>query len=144
MPEQVPELTDIEIAEEARRLLDQKNAEVAKLKKELAISKLHREAPADAESREEPWTPGVLIDPKGMSQLDLAKHFVKIQKYYNDCGKPERSPLGKQGVEVAEFFSQCIEESEDDPELFISAYQRNLGRDSQEALMAYNKIMKGG
>lgn len=137
--EESPEndLNDEEIAELANKEIKERDAEIAKLKKELAKAKLYSKADEEDEtpiSREECIK--VLDDPR-TTNYDYAQAVVNLVDLELADGKP--NPLGIKGQEVYNFFKDVLEECDGDKTRFPSIYQARIGADPTEIAMAYNK-----
>lgn len=135
--EEENELSDIEIAELANQELRKKNAEIDKLKKDLAKLKLLSTAEPDEEepiSREECIRR--ITDPR-TTNYDYAEAVIGLCDSEAEAGNP--SPLGEDGEEVYNFFKEIIEECDGDKSRFPAIYQARIGDDPKEIAMAYNK-----
>lgn len=131
------ELEDVEIAELANKEIRSKDAEIAKLKKDLAKAKLYSTA---EEEEEEPLTREECIKRLGDSRIsnyDYAEAVVGLVDSELSEGRP--NPLGKNGEEVYTFFKDVLEECGDDKSRFTSIYQARLGADDPSTAMAYKK-----
>ena len=131
------ELEDVEIAELANKEIRGKDAEIAKLKRDLAKAKLYSTA---EEEEEEPLTREECIRRLGDSRTtnyDYAEAVVGIVDLELSEGRP--NPLGKNGEEVYNFFKDVLEECGDDKSRFTSIYQARLGADDPSTAMAYKK-----
>lgn len=134
---QEEELTDEEIAVLANKKLREKDAEIEKLKKDLARAKLLSKADDEEEdplSREECIE---RISNSRTSNYDYAEAVIGLVD--DELSKGNPNPLGKDGDEVYEFFKNCIEECDGDKSRFPSIYQARLGADDKSIAMAYNK-----
>ena len=128
-------LTDIEIAELANQELRKKDAELAKLKKELAQAKLYSVA---EDEEPEVLTRDECIKRLGNNRItnyDYAETVCNLVDIEKADGKP--NPLGKNGEEVYKFFKDVVEECGDDKSRFPSVYQARLGNDDTQTAMAY-------
>ena len=131
------ELEDVEIAELANKEIRGKDAEIAKLKRDLAKAKLYSTA---EEEEEEPLTREECIkrlEDSRTTNYDYAEAVVGIVDLELSEGKP--NPLGKNGEEVYNFFKDVLEECGDDKSRFTSIYQARLGADDPSTAMAYKK-----
>lgn len=131
------ELEDVEIAELANKEIRSKDAEIAKLKKDLAKAKLYSTVEED---EEEPLTREECIKRLGDSRIsnyDYAEAVVGLVDLELSEGRP--NPLGKNGDEVYTFFKDVLEECGDDKSRFPSIYQARLGADDPSTAMAYKK-----
>ena len=131
------ELEEVEIAEHANKEIRNKNAEIAKLKKDLAKAKLYSTA---EEEEEEPLTREECVKRLSDSRTtnyDYAEAVVGIVDLELSEGRP--NPLGKNGEEVYNFFKDVLEECGDDKSRFTSIYQARLGADDPSTAMAYKK-----
>ena len=133
----VEEMEEVEIAELANKEIRSKDAEIAKLKRDLAKAKLYSTA---EEEEEEPLTREECIKRLGDScttNYDYAEAVVGLVDLELAEGRP--NPLGKNGEEVYNFFKDVIEECGDDKSRFTSIYQARLGADDPSTAMAYKK-----
>lgn len=131
------ELEEVEIAELANKEIRSKDAEIAKLKKDLAKAKLYSTA---EEEEEEPLTREECVKRLSDSRTtnyDYAEAVVGIVDLELSEGRP--NPLGKNGEEVYNFFKDVLEECGDDKSRFTSIYQARLGADDPSTAMAYKK-----
>ena len=131
------ELEDVEIAELANKEIRGKDAEIAKLKKELAKAKLYSMA---EEEEKEPLTREECIKrlgSSGISNYDYAEAVIGLVDIELANGNP--NPLGKNGEEVYTFLKDVIEECGDDKSRFPSIYQARLGADDPSTAIAYKK-----
>ena len=131
------ELEDVEIADLANKEIRSRDAEIAKLKKDLAKAKLYSTA---EEEEEEPLTREECIKRLGDSRIsnyDYAEAVVGLVDCELSEGRP--NPLGKNGEEVYTFFKDVLEECGDDKSRFTSIYQARLGADDPSTAMAYKK-----
>ena len=131
------ELEEVEIAELANKEIRNKDAEIAKLKKDLAKAKLYSTA---EEEEEEPLTREECVKRLSDSRTtnyDYAEAVVGIVDLELSEGRP--NPLGKNGEEVYNFFKDVLEECGDDKSRFTSIYQARLGADDPSTAMAYKK-----
>lgn len=136
--EQEQELTDIEIAELANKELKNKEAEIVKLKKELAKQKLY------SKYDEEDDTPKLtkeqnleLINNPNVCDYDRMEAFCNL----SDIEIEEKgvSSFGPQAEEITSFIRGCLEDCEGDKSKFHSIYQARIGNDSPEIAFAYSK-----
>lgn len=135
--EQEEELSEIEIAELANKELKSRDAEIAKLKKELAQAKLYSTVDGEEEepmSREECIK---VLASDSTTNYDYAQAVINLVDLELAEGNP--NPLGQDGQEVYDFFKGCIEECGDDKSRFTSIYQSRLGADDKSVAMAFNK-----
>lgn len=133
--EQEQEMDDIELAELANQELRKKEAEIAKLKKDLAKAKLYSEAEDEEEetlSREECIR---RLSDGRTTNYDYAEAVVNLVDL--ELAEGHANPLGKNGKEVYDFFKDCIEECGDDKSRFTSIYQSKLGADDPQIALAY-------
>lgn len=131
------ELEDVEIADLANKEIRSRDAEIAKLKKDLAKAKLYSKA---EEEEEEPLTREECVKRLSDSRTtnyDYAEAVVGIVDLELSEGRP--NPLGKNGEEVYNFFKDVLEECGDDKSRFTSIYQARLGADDPSTAMAYKK-----
>ena len=131
------ELEDVEIADLANKEIRSRDAEIAKLKKDLAKAKLYSTA---EEEEEEPLTREECVKRLSDSRTtnyDYAEAVVGIVDLELSEGRP--NPLGKNGEEVYNFFKDVLEECGDDKSRFTSIYQARLGADDPSTAMAYKK-----
>lgn len=131
------ELEDVEIADLANKEIRSRDAEIAKLKKDLAKAKLYSTA---EEEEEEPLTREECVKRLSDSRTtnyDYAEAVVGIVDLELSEGRP--NPLGKNGEEVYNFFKDVLEECGDDKNRFTSIYQARLGADDPSTAMAYKK-----
>ena len=131
------ELEEVEIAELANKEIRSKDAEIAKLKRDLAKAKLYSTA---EEEEEEPLTREECVKRLSDSRTtnyDYAEAVVGIVDLELSEGRP--NPLGKNGEEVYNFFKDVLEECGDDKSRFTSIYQARLGADDPSTAMAYKK-----
>ena len=138
--EQQEELSEIEIAELANQELKKKNAEIAKLKRELAQKKLYSTATDEEEtlmSREE--CINVISDPNAIN-YDYAESVCRLVDIELDEG--HANPLGEDGQDVYDFFKEVLEECGDDKSRFTAIYQARIGADDKTAVMAYKNATK--
>lgn len=134
------EVNDVELAELANKEIRARDVEIAKLKKELAKSKLYSTAEEDTDepmSREE--CINIISDPHS-SNYDYAVGVVGLVEAELAAGRP--NPLGADGDAVYNFFKDVIEECGDDKSRFCSIYQARLGADSATTTAAYKKRKK--
>lgn len=130
-------LSDLEIAELANAELRKKDAELAKVRKELAQAKLYsiaEEEETESLSREE------CIKRLGNNRItnyDYAKAVIALVDIEKEDGKP--NPLGKNGEEVYTFLKDVLDECGDDKSRFTSIYQSLIGNDDAQIAMAYSK-----
>lgn len=123
------DLTDEEIAILANKKLKEKDEELKKAKKEIAKLKLL--STADSENEEEPKLSKedcikVIGDGK-TNNYDYANAVIRLREIELEDGKPD--PLGKNGEQVAKFFSDVIEECGDNKSKFTYIYQAKIGED---------------
>ena len=133
-------LTDIEIAELANNELKKKQAEIDKLKKELAKQKLLSTAPDEEEetlSKEECLK---RINDDRVSNYDYAEAVCGLVDIAREEGQP--NPLGRDGDKVYDFFKDVLEECDGDKNRFPSVYQARIGNDDPSVAMAYNRRNK--
>ena len=131
------EMEEVEVAELANKEIRKKDAEIAKLKRDLAKAKLYSTAEEEAD---EPLTREECIKRLGdshISNYDYAEAVVGLVELELSEGRP--NPLGKNGEEVYTFFKDVIEECGDDKSRFPSIYQARLGADDPSTAMAYKK-----
>ena len=131
------EMEEVEIAELANKEIRSKDAEIAKLKRDLAKAKLYSTAEED---EEEPLTREECVKRLGDSRIsnyDYAEAVVGLVDLELAEGRP--NPLGKNGDEVYAFFKDVLEECGDDKSRFTSIYQARLGADDPSTAMAYKK-----
>lgn len=131
------EMEEVEIAELANKEIRSKDAEIAKLKRDLAKAKLYSKA---EEEEEEPLTREECVKRLGDSRIsnyDYAEAVVGLVDIELAEGRP--NPLGKNGDEVYAFFKDVLEECGDDKSRFTSIYQSRLGADDPTTAMAYKK-----
>ena len=131
------ELSEVEIAELANKEIKTRDAEIAKLKKELAQAKLYSVAEDEEEltlSREECIK---RLSDSRISNYDYAEAVVGLVDLELADGKP--NPLGVNGKEVYDFFKDVLEECGDDKSRFTAVYQAKLGNDDPQVAMAYKK-----
>ena len=131
------EMEEVEIAELANKEIRSKDAEIAKLKRDLAKAKLYSTA---EEEEEEPLTREECVKRLGDSRIsnyDYAEAVVVLVDLELAEGRP--IPLGKNGDEVYAFFKDVLEECGDDKSRFTSIYQSRLGADDPTTAMAYKK-----
>ena len=135
---QEQEMSDIEIAELANKELKTRNAEIAKLQRELAKAKLYQNTDGETEeqfmSKEECLK---VIGDKKTSDYDYINATVELCKRCEENGEP--NPLGKDGDKVAEFFKDCLEECGGDKSKFIPVYQSKIGADDVKFTMRNNR-----
>lgn len=129
------DLNDIEIAELANNELKKKEAEIAKLKRDLAKEKLFSVAPNE---EDEVVTREDCIRKLGdnhISNYDYAKTIVDFANLEESEGRP--NPLGSDGEKVCDFLKDVIEECNDDKSRFCSVYQSKIGNDNPQSAMGY-------
>lgn len=131
------ELNDIEIAELANKELKARDAEIEKLKRDLAKAKLYQQA-TDEEpelmSKEECVK---AISNPSISNYDYAKAVCDL---VDNCkANGEANPLGEDGDEVYEFLREVIDNCGGDKSRFPSIYQSMIGADDTKVAAAYNK-----
>lgn len=135
--EQEEELTDIEIAELANKEIKQRDAEIAKLTKDLAKVKLLSVAEDEEEepiSREECIK---RLSDSNTTNYDYAEAVCGLVDAELSEGKA--NPLGKNGKVVYDFFKECLEECGDDKSRFTSIYQAKIGSDDAKVAAAYKR-----
>lgn len=134
---QEEQLTDIEIAELANQELRKKNAEIEKLKKDLAKAKLL--------STVEPEEKSTLTKEECITRLfnDRTTNYDYAEAVVNlvdiELSEDRPNPLGTNGEEVYNFFKDCLEECGDDKSRFTAVYQAKIGADDAKVAMAYKK-----
>lgn len=134
------QMDDIEVAEEAARLLREKDAENAKLKKELARSKLYRTV--DTEEEKVPTREDYLkvLSDSRTTNYDYAEAVVGLRKLELAEGNPD--PLGEDGADVSAFFESVLKECKGDKTAFPALYSARLGKDLPEDAAAYKKALQ--
>lgn len=132
---------DLSMAELANKELNAKDEEIAKLKKQLAKSKLYSTA---TEEEDEPMSKeeAIKVITSGKaSNYDFAEATCAIVDRELEEGNP--NPLGENGDEIRDFLGKCIEECDGNKSRFTAIYQARIGKDDNKSAMAYNKIVKG-
>lgn len=136
--EQEQELTDIEIAELANKELKNKEAEIAKLKKELAKQKLYSKYDEEEDTpkltKEENWK---IVNNPNVHDYDRMEALCNL----SDIEIEEKgvSSFGPQAKEITEFIRSCLEDCNGDKSKFYSIYQARIGNDPPEIALAYSK-----
>ena len=135
------ELSDLEIAELANKELRKRDAEISKLKKDLAQLKLLSTADTDEEVPDMSVEDArkVLFDSRS-TNYDIMKAVSVIAENEVNEGRP--NPLGKDGEEVKQFIDDCLEECGDDKSRFTQIYQAAIGNDPPEIAAAWKKRNK--
>lgn len=139
MQEEEEQLSDIEIAELARKKLNEKDDEIAKLKKDLAREKLLSNGSEDNDepvrmSKEECLK---IINDPSVCNYDYAVAVCDLVDNEKDEGQP--NPLGQDGDAVYSFFKDVIDSCDGDKGKFTAIYQAKLPQDDPKIAMAYNK-----
>lgn len=131
------EMDDVELAELANKELKKRDAEIAKLKKDLAKAKLYSEATDEEEETKLTKKECIsrIFDSKTCN-YDYAEAVINLVDIEKSEGK--QNPLGSNGDEVYDFLKQCIEDCDGDKNLFTSIYYSSLGKDDREVALAYN------
>ena len=140
--QQAQELTDIEIAELARQKLNEKDKEIANLKKDLAKQKLLTETPSEDEEDELPTKEECIktLGSSSTTNYDYAVAVCRLVDIETEEGRP--NPLGVNGDEVYKFFKGVIEDCNGDKSRFTSIYQAKIGNDRPEDVRAYTTSKK--
>lgn len=130
-------MSDIEIAQLANQEIRKRDEEIAKLRKDLAKSKLYYNA--DDEEQEHLTREECIsrLADNGTTNYDYAEAVIGLVEAELEAGRP--NPLGKRGDDVYNFLKDCIEECGDDKSRFVSIYQSKIGADSADIALAYNR-----
>ena len=136
------ELTDVELAELANKELRKRDEEIAKLKKELAVSKLYSKGTEEDETepvktREENYK--ILTDPNvyDYDRIEALCNLSDIQ-----IAETGHSAFGENAEEVTKFLRDCLDACDGDKSKFISVYQSRISADPPEVAFAWNKRNK--
>lgn len=130
------ELDDDEIAKLANKEIKARDAEIAKLKKELAKSKLYSKVDEDDEKPiTEEEVIKILSNPN-VSNYDYAQAVVDLCDIRESNGEP--NPLGddedSHGEDVYNLFKQVLEECDGDKTKFTAIYQSRLLPDDKKVV----------
>lgn len=133
--EQEEELSDIEIAELANKEIKARDAEIAKLKKDLAKAKLLSQDEGDEPqimSKEDCFK---ILGSDNECAYDVARAVVDL---YDNCIEEgnENPMVVEYGQEVRDFFEDCLNECGDNKSKFIAVYQAKLGEDDPQVAIA--------
>lgn len=135
--QQQQEQTDIEIAELANKEIRARDAEISKLKKELAQQKLYSTASEEEDTPKTAEDCLAVISDSNSCSYDIMENFCDLRDIQVAEGKPD--PFGSEGAQVTKFLRDVIEECDGDKSRFHSIYQARLGADDPSIAMAYNK-----
>lgn len=135
--QQQQEQTDIEIAELANKEIRARDAEISKLKKELAQQKLYSIANEEEDTPKTAEDCLAVISDSNSCSYDIMGNFCDLRDIQVAEGKPD--PFGSEGAQVTKFLRDVIEECDGDKSRFHSIYQARLGADDPSIAMAYNK-----
>ena len=131
------QLTDIDIAEQANKLLKGKDKEIADLKKQLAQMKLLQQT--DDSEEEERMTEeecmAVILNPNA-SDYDIVDACAKLAGISEERGD---KIFGPHQEEIKEFFEDVIESCNGDKSRFNSVYQSLIGADPKEIAAGFPK-----
>lgn len=131
-------LTDVEIAELANKELKQKEQEIAKLRKELAVSKLYSTTDEDSTSirMSEEECLKVINNPNSCN-YDYANAVIDL---YDIQAKEGDEDIWGEGTKiVVDYLRQTVEGCNGNKEAFDSVYQSKLLPDDKEVAMAYQR-----
>ena len=137
LEEEAEKLTEIEIAELANKEMRKKDAEIAKLTKELAKAKLLSVAEEEETSQVTREECLKVLGDSNTSNYDYAQAVVDLVDIEIAEGRP--NPLGRDGEKVQEFFKDVLKECGDDKSRFPAVYQSKIGADDKLIAAAYNK-----
>ena len=134
------QMDDIEIAEEASRVIADKDKQISALKKQLAQQKLYRTVEDEVE--ETPTRDDFLktLSASDTTNYDYAEAVIGLRELEISEGRPD--PLGEDGEEVAKFLKSVLEDCNGNKTAFPSLYSARLGQDSPADAAAYRKATK--
>lgn len=133
----IDNIEDIDIADEASKLLAEKNKRISQLEKELAISKLHSSVEEEVvELRTADDCIKDIFNPN-INQYDYAVAVCDLYDVEEREGL--QHSLGEYADEVVELFKSVIEDCDGDKSNFVSLYQARIGKDDKASTLAYNK-----
>lgn len=137
--EEQEELSDIEIAELANKEIKARDAEIAKLKRDLAKAKLlSQEEPEEPQRMSKEDCLKKLGDSR-ISDYDYAKAFVDLFDNCREEGQ-EHPFVVEYDEDVRDFFEDCLNECGDNKDKFNAVYQAKIGDDDAKVAFARRKI----
>lgn len=139
----------LSIAQEANKLIAEKEMEVKKLKVKLARYELTREMPQDEqEQKEEKYDLKKPLTSRS-TDYDICMRAIKTHEaemaHKNlmpvDSNGNIKYTLGAKADDVYSFLKECADASNGDPKAFHSIYITNLPDDSQDVKARYKQAM---
>lgn len=137
--QQDQEQSDMTIAEEAAKIIAEKDKRIRELETEAARSKLYRTV--DDEEEPVPTREDYLkvLSAGDTTNYDYAEAVIGLREIELSEGKPD--PLGEDGAEVAAFLQSVIEDCNGDKTAFPALYGARLGQDLPADAAAYKKAV---
>lgn len=134
------QMSDIDVAEEASKMLKEKDKEIAKLKKDLAIQKLYTQVEPEEETQLTRDECIKRLSAQDTTNYDYAEAVVRLSEIEVAQGHPH--PLGEDGEAITELFRGILEDCNGDKSLFPSIYKSRVGADRPEDLASYRNSLK--
>ena len=132
-------MDDITVAEEAGKVIAEKDKKIKQLTIELAKQKLYRTVESDEEpvpTREDYLK---TLGASDTTNYDYAAAAIGLRELELAEGNPD--PLGEDGEEVAAFLKSVIEDCNGDKTAFPALYVARLGQDLPADAAAYKKAI---
>lgn len=133
-------LTEVEIAELARKELDKEREKNRQLTRELAKAKLFTTVDDEPEEVMSSADCRKIIAASDTTNYDYWAAVIQLCKNETSENKPH--PLGEHGEDIITFVEGVIEECEGDKTAFSSLYQARLGKDRPEDAAMYDRLTK--
>ena len=131
--------SDMTIAEEAAKIIAEKDKRIRELETEAARSKLYRTV--DDEEEPAPTREDYLkvLSASDTTNYDYAEAVIGLRGLELSEGRPD--PLGEDGEDVAAFLQSIIEDCNGDKTAFPALYGARLGQDLPADAAAYKKAV---
>lgn len=131
--------SDMTIAEEAAKLISEKDKRIKELETEIARAKLYRTV--DTEEEPVPTREDYLkvLSASDTTNYDYAEAVIGLRQLELLKGRPD--PLGEDGEDVAAFLQSIIEDCNGDKTAFPALYGARLGQDLPADAAAYKKAV---
>lgn len=137
--QQEQQQSDMSIAEEAAKLIAEKDKRIKELETEAARSRLYRTV--DNEEEEVPTREDYLkvLGASDTTNYDYAEAALGLRELEMSEGKPD--PLGEDGEDVAAFLQGVLDDCNGDKTAFPALYSARLGQDLPADAAAYKKAI---
>lgn len=131
--------SDMTIAEEAAKLISEKDKRIKELETEMARAKLYRTV--DTEEEPVPTREDYLkvLSASDTTNYDYAEAVIGLRQLELLEGRPD--PLGEDGEDVAAFLQGILEDCNGDKTAFPALYGARLGQDLPADAAAYKKAI---